>query len=74
MHDTTGVHPEETLTEAVDAMASAETVEVSAEPIPISPYGFTALSGLIGVALGVIIAPWIERLQRRSRFEYKDED
>lgn len=74
MHETTGVHPEETLTEPIDAMSSAESVEVSAEPIPISPYGFTALSGLIGVALGVVIAPWIERLQRRSRFEYKDED
>ena len=75
MHDPVDVHEEEQPSEEPpDAMSSADTVMVSAEPAPVSPYGFTALSGLIGVALGVIIAPWIERLQRRSRFEYKDED
>ncbi len=74
MHDPVAVHPENPTPVPPDAMASTETVSVSAEPVPVSPIGFTALSGLIGVALGVIIAPWIERLQKRSRFEYDEEE
>jgi hypothetical protein len=68
MHDPVAVHMDEQVPEPADAMVAVEDVEVRSDPIPVSPMGFTALSGLIGVALGVIIAPWIDRLQRRSRF------
>lgn len=74
MHDSVEVHAGLAPPESPDSMASTDTINVLADPVPVSPYGFTALSGLIGVALGVIIAPWIERLQRRSRFEYHDEE
>ncbi len=32
------------------------------EPEPVSPMGFALLAGLIGLAAGVILAPWMERL------------
>ncbi len=68
MHDPVEVHLEHPTPEPPDNLAAVQTVPVSEEPTPVSPVGFTFLSGLIGVALGVIIAPWIERLQRRSRY------
>lgn len=74
MHDPVEVHPEHDLPGPADAMASVENVSVSTEPRPVSPLGFTTLSGIIGVALGVIIAPWIERLNRGSRFRDDEED
>ena len=70
MHDPSQVHPENPTPMPVDAMASVEASVVTADPIPVSPLGYTALSGLIGVAVGVVIAPWVERFQRRR----KDDD
>ncbi len=32
------------------------------EPKPVSPIGFSILAGLIGLAAGVILAPWLEKL------------
>ncbi len=69
MHDPVQVHPENPTPMPVDAMVSIEAATVSNDPIPVSPLGYTTLSGLIGVALGVIIAPWIERLQRQRRHD-----
>jgi len=73
MHDPVTVHMDEPTPEPVDGIAAITEVPVSHNPVPVSPMGFTALSGLIGVALGVIIAPWIERLQRQKRFEDDEE-
>jgi xanthosine utilization system XapX-like protein len=56
-----------------DAMAAVEKSVVTEEPAPVSPIGFSTLSGLIGIALGVIIAPWIERLNRSNRL-YDEEE
>ncbi|MGW8249626.1 MAG: multiheme c-type cytochrome [Anaerolineales bacterium] len=69
MHDPVAVHPENPTPAPADAMSSVETATVSHDPVPVSPVGFTALSGLVGVALGVIIAPWIDRLQRQRRID-----
>lgn len=51
--------------ESVDSMASSDTVVVTAEPSQVSPLGFATLSGLIGMAAGMILAPWLEKLYRR---------
>jgi hypothetical protein len=48
-------------------MASVETLSVQAGPGPVSPVGFAALSGLIGMASGMILAPWLERWYRQLR-------
>jgi hypothetical protein len=68
MHDPVDVHlepPENT----PDAMASVENLSVSSEPSPVSPIGFAMLSGIIGMATGMILAPWLEQWYRRLRRE-----
>jgi hypothetical protein len=47
-------------------MASVETLSVVATPKPASPLGFAVLAGLIGLAAGVVIAPWLERFQNKG--------
>jgi len=35
--------------------------QVSNEPTPVSPIGFSAMAGVIGLAGGMVLAPWLER-------------
>ncbi|MCI0519367.1 MAG: hypothetical protein L0Z70_03830 [Chloroflexi bacterium] len=63
MHDPGAVHLEETA--EPDAMVAVEASLVSTEPEPVSPVGFAVLAGLIGIAFGVILAPWFDKFNRR---------
>lgn len=56
------------LEEAPPDVASAE-VETQSEPSPISPVGYSALVGIFGLAGGMILTPWLEKLYRRIREE-----
>jgi hypothetical protein len=38
---------------------------VQTEPNPVSPVGYSLLAGLVGMASGMILAPWSERWIRR---------
>jgi predicted CXXCH cytochrome family protein len=66
--------PTEATNTAVDVNApvSAEPMDevklasVSPEPDPVSPIGFSVLAGLIGLAGGMVLAPWLERWYRRT--------
>jgi hypothetical protein len=69
MHDPVEVHPDRATPTPPDSMASVDTLVVSAEPRPVGPVGFAALSGLIGMATGMILAPWLERWYKRIREE-----
>ncbi len=41
---------------------------LQSEPDPVSPMGFATLAGLLGMAFGMILAPWLERwFQRLAR-------
>jgi len=63
-------------TEAINAMGtsapiSAQPVEmklasVTPEPAPVSPVGFSVMAGLIGLAGGMVLAPWLERWYHRT--------
>jgi predicted CXXCH cytochrome family protein len=47
---------------------------VNHQPAPVSPYGFAALAGLLGLAAGVVLAPWLDRAWRHaSRKEERHE-
>lgn len=52
-----------------DAMGSVETDTVSEEPGSVRPSTFALISGLIGMATGMILAPWLERWYRSIRTE-----
>ncbi|HBX68929.1 MAG TPA: hypothetical protein DEH25_05990 [Chloroflexi bacterium] len=78
MHDPSAVHEGDTSSAVVepDALAAIETAGVSLEPEPVSPMYFILLAALIGMAFGLLVAPWIERWYRRLmeiRVEQNDE-
>jgi hypothetical protein len=52
-------------TEPVLSMASA--VPVQTEPDPVSPFGFAVLASLVGMGFGMVIAPWLEKWNRRVK-------
>jgi anti-sigma factor RsiW len=37
------------------------------EPAPVSPVGFAAMAGLLGLAGGMVLAPWFERAYRKGK-------
>jgi predicted CXXCH cytochrome family protein len=59
---------------AVEAAVEAPTVAVTPEPAPVSPMGFSAMAGMIGLAGGMVLAPWLERWFHRSVKQNKEED
>lgn len=48
-----------------DSMNSGHPSVVSTTPQAVSPIGFAVFTGLIGMALGIVLAPWLERGLRR---------
>jgi hypothetical protein len=66
MHDPAEVHPESSPPTPVDSMSAVESLVVTPEPMPVSPIGFATLSGLFGLAAGVILGPWFERRARKN--------
>jgi predicted CXXCH cytochrome family protein len=55
--------------ENLDAMSAVEGAQISEDPGAVSPMVFATLSGLIGMATGMILAPWLERWYQRIRSE-----
>lgn len=72
MHDPVAADEIEPPEEPLDPMNSAETSSVLAAPNPVSPLGFALLAGLVGLAAGVVLSPWIERFQ--NRLDMKDKE
>ncbi|HSL42636.1 MAG TPA: cytochrome c3 family protein [Anaerolineales bacterium] len=59
------------------AAAPAEEVQlasVTPEPEPVSPMGFSALAGIIGLAGGMVLAPWLERWYHRTVKHEREEE
>lgn len=78
MHDPVEVHTDRPGPNPEDQpeVASEEALQsmgVSPNPDPVSPYGFASLAGLLGLAVGVIAAPWLERGVRSLRSKDQDE-
>lgn len=42
-----------------------QSASLSPEPQPVSPAGYALLAGLIGLAAGMILSPWLEKLYHR---------
>jgi hypothetical protein len=48
-----------------EAAAQIEANPISTEPEPVSPMGYASLAGLVGLAAGMVLAPWLEKLYHR---------
>jgi predicted CXXCH cytochrome family protein len=70
MHSPTAV----TAPEGAAVPVEAPAVSVTPEPEPVSPMGFSAMAGIIGLAGGMVLAPWLERWFHRSVKQKKEED
>ena len=73
MHDPVNVHPEAAVDQAKeeqpaapDAMASVESLTVMSGPTSSSPLTLTILAGVLGIVIGMMIAPLSERINRRN--------
>jgi hypothetical protein len=63
------VQTETTVPDAQASLDEPEEVElasVTPEPNPVSPVGFAGLAALIGLAAGMVLAPWLERFYHRA--------
>lgn len=66
--------------EGTTAPASAEIpsevklASVTPEPEPVSPMGFSALAGLVGLAGGMVLAPWLERWYQSALSHKREEN
>jgi predicted CXXCH cytochrome family protein len=54
--------------------SEVELASVTPEPDPVSPMGFSALAGLIGLAGGMVLAPWLERWYRIVKHDKDEHD
>jgi predicted CXXCH cytochrome family protein len=67
--------PEETSAPvSAEPAVEAPAVLVTPEPEPVSPMGFSALAGMIGLAGGMVLAPWLERWFHRTVKHDDEED
>jgi predicted CXXCH cytochrome family protein len=69
----------QTETSSPDVQTSVEQPEVelasvTPEPTPVSPVGFAGLAALIGLAAGMVLAPWLERFYHRAVKQDDDEE
>ncbi|HLO30368.1 MAG TPA: cytochrome c3 family protein [Anaerolineales bacterium] len=76
MHSPTEAKTPEGTTEPVAAEPTAEVklASITPEPDPVSPMGFSAMAALIGLAGGMVIAPWLERWYHRTVKHHHEED
>ena len=76
MHSPTEAKAPETTTAPVSVGPTEEVqlASVTPEPEPVSPMGFSALAGMIGLAGGMVLAPWLERWFHRTVKHNDEED
>jgi hypothetical protein len=65
MHDPVEVHMEGAAPVMEPAPVEFVNAGVSIEPTPVNPFSYALLSALIGMAGGMILAPWLERWYKR---------
>ena len=66
---------DETAAEAnTPELTMASAVPIQNEPDPVSPFGFAVLASLVGMGFGIVIAPWLEKWNRRLNNEGKEDE
>ena len=59
---------------STEPTAEVKPASVIPEPDPVSPIGFSAMAGLIGLAGGMVLAPWLERWYQRTVKHNREEN
>ena len=60
---------------AIPADFPDQEVIATPEPQPVSPMGYAGLAALLGLAGGIVLAPWLEKLYRREvKHQHVEED
>jgi anti-sigma factor RsiW len=53
-------------TEATEPTPAAELSSITPEPSPVSPLGYAGIAALVGLAAGMLLAPWLEKGYRAA--------
>ena len=56
------------------ASEGLKTASFAPEPDPVSPIGFSLMAGLIGLAGGMVLAPWLERWYHHVKNDTEEND
>lgn len=77
MHSPTEAKTPEGITLPVTVQTKEELKPIAVttpEPDPVSPMGFSAMAGFIGLAGGMVLAPWLERWYHHTVKHNREED
>jgi predicted CXXCH cytochrome family protein len=74
MHSSTDAKSPAGTNGSVEPTVEVAHAAITSEPEPVSPLGFSALAGLIGLSGGMVLAPWLERWYRRALKTEREED
>jgi len=77
MHGPTASANETAGEETVPAQILAgerQPTPVTPEPKPVGPVGFASLAGLVGLGVGMVLAPWLERFYHRVNIHKEEND
>jgi hypothetical protein len=47
------------------AASQVQQAGLTATPMPVSPIGYAGLAALVGLAAGMVLAPWLEKWYRK---------
>lgn len=53
-------------TSTVEPTPAAELSSITPEPTPVSPLGYAGIAALVGLAAGMLLAPWLEKGYRAA--------
>jgi predicted CXXCH cytochrome family protein len=66
MHNAVGASQQNaSVSSATAEPAPVQQAGLTPTPLPVSPLGYAGLAALIGLAAGMVLAPWLEKLYRR---------
>jgi len=76
MHSPTGAKTPDgnILPATVEPAKEVKVTEGTPEPDPVSPMGFSAMAGFIGLAGGMVLAPWLERWYHRTVKQNREDE
>ncbi len=66
MHSAADGKPGNAASTNVSTGPQVQQAGLTPAPMPVSPLGYAGLAALVGLAAGMVLAPWLEKLYRRA--------